>query len=501
LEQSELKMRKEDTLHSMLNTALPRLETLWQRATAVNKEDREGLLWETLEELTDALQETQVAIEELLQRTEELETVNLSLAAERRRYRELFDFAPVGYLVTDLEGVIQEANQAAASLLNINSTSYLTGKPLFVFVHQDARRNFQLQLSQLRTGKEVRDWEVQLQPRQSTTILVVCTVTIVQSQGEAVGWRWLLEEIAEHQWALWRYGLAVRGANDGVWDWDLKTNAVYFSSGWKTMLGFKENFGNFVDDWFNLLHPQDRERVQAEIAAHLKGETPQFQSEHRLLHCDYSYRWVHCRGMAMRSALGKAYRMTGLQTDITERKVAEERLRQETLHDGLTGLPNRALLLNRLEQLSAWLERHPDAQFAILFLDLDNFKIINDRFGHATGDQLLIALAQRLKACLRPTDTMARLSGDEFSIVLEEIQDLNEAIGVAERISQELVRPFNLESYEVFTTASIGIALSQTKSVEPVTLLHNADIAMYHAKSRGGNCYAVFDKARALIES
>lgn len=194
-------MRKNEIFDQLLNSALPRLEKLCQRANTV-PEEQEVLMWESLDHLSEAFEELYIAMEEMQLRTEELETANLSLAAERRRYQELFEFAPGAYLVTDSEAVIQEANQAAANLLGISQTSYLTGKPLFVFVVEDARRAFYNQLNQLRTGIEVRDWELQLQPRQNKPKSVACTVAVVRnSQGEVLGLRWLLQDITERKQA------------------------------------------------------------------------------------------------------------------------------------------------------------------------------------------------------------------------------------------------------------------------------------------------------------
>lgn len=192
-------MRKNEILDQLLNSALPRLEELWQRANTV-PEEQEVLMWESLDQLSNAFEVLDVALQEMQRRTEELEAANLSLAAERRRYQELFEFAPAGYVVTDLDAEIQEANQAAAQLLGISRPSSLVGKPLFVFVAENARRDFHNQLNQLRTGKEVRGWEIRLQPRQGNPKPASCTVAVVRnSQGDVVGLRWLLQDINKDQ--------------------------------------------------------------------------------------------------------------------------------------------------------------------------------------------------------------------------------------------------------------------------------------------------------------
>lgn len=183
----------------------------------------------------------------------------------------------------------------------------------------------------------------------------------------------------------------------------------------------------------------------------------------------------------------------GIYNDITERKRAEERLRHDAMHDSLTGLPNRNLVLDRLKQSLARNRRNPDYRFGVLFIDLDRFKIVNDSLGHGLGDELLIRIANRIRNALRPGDTVARVGGDEFILLLEDIAGVREAIRVAERVQRELAAPFNLAGHELFTGASIGIVLSASSYQRPEDLIRDADIALYKAKARGRACHAVFD--------
>jgi diguanylate cyclase (GGDEF)-like protein/PAS domain S-box-containing protein len=291
-----------------------------------------------------------------------------------------------------------------------------------------------------------------------------------------------------------RYVLASRGANDGLWDWDIKSNVIYYSPRWKSMLGYEENkITNSPDEWLNRIHPDDRVQVETAITANINGHTPNFKSEHRILHKDGSYLWVLSRGLAVHNGSPKAYRMAGSMTDITERKEAEEQLIFDALHDSLTGLPNRTLFMDRLEHAVNRERRLNEYMFAVLFLDMDRFKVLNDSLGHTLGDRLLIAVSQRLGESLRPGDTVARLGGDEFAVLLEDLTDREEAIQIAERIQGKLSRSFNLNGQEVFTSASIGIAFSTTGYDQPDHLLRNADIAMYYSKSNGGAHCEIFD--------
>jgi diguanylate cyclase (GGDEF)-like protein/PAS domain S-box-containing protein len=303
-----------------------------------------------------------------------------------------------------------------------------------------------------------------------------------------------------------RYALAASGANDGLWDWDLKTNRIYFSPRWRFMLGLAENDpASTPQDWFHLIHPEDISRLKAKISAHIEGPTPHFEDEHRARHKDGTLRWMLSRGLAIRDASGRAIRMAGSQTDITVRKAAEEQLLHDAFHDALTDLPNRALFMDRVELALQNAKRPGNNVFAVLFLDLDRFKIVNNSLGHTIGDQLLKAAAHRLKRCLRPGDTVARFGGDEFAILLTEIAGPNDAVRVAERIKNELMEPFKLSRHEIFITASIGVAMSRHEYLRAEEVLRDADSAMYRAKSQGKARYEIFDKemhtrAAALLE-
>jgi diguanylate cyclase (GGDEF)-like protein/PAS domain S-box-containing protein len=303
-----------------------------------------------------------------------------------------------------------------------------------------------------------------------------------------------------------RYALAARGANDGLWDWNLTTDEVYYSPRWKAMLGYAEDeIGGSPFQWLNRVHPEDVERLKAQINAHVAGLTPQLEDEHRVFHKDGAYRWVLCRGVAVRNGNAKAYRMAGSQTDITERKLAEEQLLHDAFHDTLTALPNRALFIDLLARSLGRAQRRADYRFAVLFIDLDRFKVINDSLGHTVGDELLQAMTRRIERCVRPGDTVARLGGDEFTILVDDIGSSSDATRVADRVQTELSKPFTLRGHEVFTSASIGIALSATGYSRAEELLRDADIAMYRAKALGKARYEVFDtamhaRAKALLE-
>ena len=288
-----------------------------------------------------------------------------------------------------------------------------------------------------------------------------------------------------------RYALAARGANDGLWDWNIGTGEIYFSPRWGHMLGYSESESwSSHEQWFSHIHGEDRERVRAEITAHCDGKTQEFVSEYRMRHKNGGYIWTLSRGIAVRDATGKAIRMAGSQTDITEGKVV----------DPLTRIPNRLYLIDRLESAIETAHQQ-NTHFAVLFVDLDQFKVVNDSLGHAAGDELLIDVAGRLRASIRSgthrggsgQSVVARIGGDEFAILLGDVQSEADASFVAARILERLGEPFYFDGHRMLVSASIGIALGPTGDA-PEQILNNADTAMYHAKTNGKARFEFFNE-------
>ncbi|HET6508846.1 MAG TPA: EAL domain-containing protein [Baekduia sp.] len=301
-----------------------------------------------------------------------------------------------------------------------------------------------------------------------------------------------------------RYAVAVRATNDAIWDWDLDDDLLHFSERWTTLLGYgAETFATRRPAaWFDLVHPDDAGQLQRELRHHLAGDDAHFEHEHRVRHADGDWRWVLARGLTTRGPDGGARRMTGSLSDVTDRRVAEQRLVHDALHDSLTGLPNRALFMDRLAQCVRHRDRHPGYGCALLYFDLDRFKLVNDSLSHSAGDRLLVELARRVDAVLRPGDTLARLGGDEFCVLLDGVGSPAEPKGVARRVAAAIGRPVRLERRDLSVTASIGIAHDLADAVEPEELVRNADIAMYAAKGEGGDRFRVFDASmhRRVVE-
>jgi diguanylate cyclase (GGDEF)-like protein/PAS domain S-box-containing protein len=291
---------------------------------------------------------------------------------------------------------------------------------------------------------------------------------------------------------LQRHAAAAQAVGDTAWDWDVAADRLWLSAGWTALSGATVD-GDAPAQWLDRVLPADRESLLAAIGAHLDGSTPRFELEHRLRHLDGSVRWVLARGRAMRDAGGRALRVCGTLTDVSTRRTAAERALHDALHDPLTRLPNRNLFLDLLKRAFARTRRREGYAFAVLFIDLDHFKAVNDGLGHGAGDELLLEMARRLQLCLREGDTLARQGGDEFTVLLDDVKDPVDAQQVASRILEATARPFEIAGNEVFATVSVGIALSTPSYGRPEDLLLDADTAMYRAKAQGRARSAVFD--------
>ena len=304
----------------------------------------------------------------------------------------------------------------------------------------------------------------------------------------------LREAIATARRREERYALVAEGANDGLWDWDLVADSLYLSPRWKEMLGLTGDEQTASPDaWLSRVHPDDLPELRDKIERHLGGELEQLEDEHRVRHEDGHYLWTRVRGLAVFDDQQLPLRMAGSQTDITAQIAAQEKLRHDALHDPLTGLPNRKYFFELLGDALKRAHDEPGYVFAVLFLDLDHFKLINDSLGHMAGDQLLIGIAQRLSESLRPGDVIARLGGDEFAVLLTRLDSKLQAAQVADRIRTLLDEPFPILDQEVYTSASIGLAMSKPGYQHAEELLRDADIAMYKAKAAGKSRHQTFN--------
>jgi len=293
-----------------------------------------------------------------------------------------------------------------------------------------------------------------------------------------------------------RWKLALESTGDGVWDWHIQSGIEYYSGRYKEMYGYSaDKIWRRSDEFRDIVHPDDKEQLIRDQQAHFDGHMPVYRNEHRVRCSDGSWKWVLSRGMVIsRDEQGRPRRMIGTHTDITDWKRSEALIWQQANFDPLTGLPNRRMLRDRLEQ-DIKKSRHDNLQLAILFIDLDHFKEVNDTLGHDSGDLLLIEAARRIRQCVRDGDTVARMGGDEFTVLLSELSSAQTLERVLQDILAELAAVFQLGAEQVFVSASIGITMYPDDGTEVESLFKNADQALYVAKGAGRNRFSFFTPA------
>lgn len=414
-------------------------------------------------------------------------------------------------MLVNEKGVIVDSNQASRSTLKLNYDK--TGSVCLGDILINEHKPVESLLEEIgKDGGSLQEYHCRLQD--GTPIDFELNASPIHNL-KFKAYSLILRDITERkaaQHALQaseeRYQLAAQGANDGLWDWDLLSNQVYYSSRWKSMLGISGEISASPSEWFDRVHPEDRLQLQVKLEEHQNKKTSHFEYEHRLRHTDGNYRWMLARGVAVWNASGYAQRMAGSLTDVTRQKKIEEQLRHDALHDALTGLGNRTLLLDRLKHVNERKRRKPEMLFAMLFIDLDRFKQVNDSFGHHIGDQILVEVSRRLEKNLRAMDsivrttgpeTIARIAGDEFVILLEDIRSQQDVDGITERILKTISEPLYIGKKQFTIGASIGVVVPEKAYKQPQDIIRDADIAMYRAKQLGGSDYVRF--SHELYES
>lgn len=315
--------------------------------------------------------------------------------------------------------------------------------------------------------------------------LIAWLLTNSQTHAMQLAERMTLElRESERRWAF-----ALEGAGDGVWDWNLRTGEAVTSKRWREIVGASDTDATeTIDAWNARIHPEDAPQVMATMQAFLAGSHHSgttYAAEYRIRYGTDQWKWVLARGMVVeRDATGNPLRLIGTISDVDERKATETRIQYMAQYDPLTDLPNRALFSDRLQRELAHAQRHAE-RFALIFLDLDHFKPVNDNYGHAVGDQLLRQVAQRIRQSLRSADTVGRIGGDEFVVLMTRLNNPHDAFLLAEKIREMVREPYLIDGLEMKISCCLGVAIFPEDGTDEITLTKNADAAMYRAKEAG----------------
>jgi diguanylate cyclase (GGDEF)-like protein/PAS domain S-box-containing protein len=406
---------------------------------------------------------------------------------------------PIGFFVTKPTGECLYSNFQASSLLGLSDNN-VTGFLYFSAIHPDDRQQIiKNWLTCTSKGEafhatfrkvnqyEQRQLSIHAKPFKRNNKLVAY-VGVIEDVTE-------FNEIEKQLYvSQQRYELAAKGASVGIWDWDIVKNDVFYSHKFSDLLGFDNlSFGSELDSFREQIHPDDLEQFNTSLEQHLSDPFKTFSIELRMFSAKQQELWFHIVGEALRHNRGEPFRMVGSMSDITEKKQSEQVIWHQANFDSLTQLPNRNMFTDRLGQEIAKCKRSGD-KFALLFIDLDHFKEVNDTLGHNAGDLLLLEVAERLKFILRQSDTVARLGGDEFIALLSNVHNLSDIEQIANKMLQAIEMPFYINGEITFISASIGITLFPEHSQKMDELLRFADQAMYFSKQEGRKQFQHFNK-------
>lgn len=422
-------------------------------------------------------------------------------------FRSVFEHAGVGMAVTGLDDLFVRVNLKYADMLGYSvAEMHGFGSDRVTAEHCQSERGGHKGMLLSGACREVTA-EKQLVRRDGSTLWVSVVTSLIRDEGGNP--RYFLSVVQDlsarraAELALRESEEKFRQLADNIpeifWITDARQRKLhYLSPGFETLTGkCHAEVLRRPRSWLQIVHPEDRERVRLARKALPHGE---YNVEYRIVAADGTVRWVHDQAFPVRDATGSVYRIAGIGSDVTQRKQAEEKLVYLAHYDGLTALPNRVLFFDRLRQTLARAGRSGTLA-AVMFLDLDRFKVVNDTLGHAVGDALLSQVAERLTGCTRQGDTVARFSGDEFVLIVNDLSDVEDVRLIAQKVLQVFADPFQVAGYEMFVSTSIGISLYPSDNDDEHSLLKNADTAMYRAKESGRNNFQFYTRemnARAM---
>jgi diguanylate cyclase (GGDEF)-like protein/PAS domain S-box-containing protein len=432
---------------------------------------------------------------------------------QRSKMRALLDALPVGVVLQTVSGELIECNRAATEMIGLRRNERVPAGGLArdAIVVRDDLSPYPIEdrpsLRTLRTGKALRGESLGLvSARGDVRWLMVNTEPVLSLKGELSGVISCMVDVTVQRAQQQLLNLAVEGASLGMWQWEIGTGEMSCNDQLLSLYGYaRGELAMNKDAWNAIIHPDDMDRWLAAIRANLRESVEPVQCEIRIRH-GRSQHWIwmlYSGTVVARDAAGRALRMAGICYDINAQKELEEKLRLTASTDSLTRLPNRSELLQRIQESIARAREQPGYYFAVLFMDFDRFKQVNDTLGHTVGDELLRQIAQRLQDSLRPSDAFvqtsdfnqmaARIGGDEFVVLLDDIRGDLDAQAVASRLLEVLAQPYQIGPNRVNSSVSIGIVTTEHMAEDPDSVLRDADIAMYEAKRQGRGRYEMFE--------
>lgn len=427
-------------------------------------------------------------------RLTQLKAAQTEVQLRERDYQLLVEDASDAIAVFSVDtGHVLEANRALSNILGY-TLQELRAMTVYDILSPEDLKRAPPRYEEVADGKTAQRTHLAL-TRTGAVVALEATIKLLDDDRvqfvarDVTPWRRVEERLRESEE---RYALAVQGAYDGLWDWDMRTGSLYYSPRWKEILGYEDHeIGSGPDEWFDRIHADDLSRVREDLRNHLDGDSNHFFSEYRMHHKSGEWIWVLARGLAVRDPDGEAYRMAGSQTEITQRKTVEAQLYHSAYHDSLTNLPNRAWVTKWL--LDALSKPPSEQKFALLYFDLDRFKVVNDSLGHVVGDKILKTIANRLEKALDLLADVARIGGDEFVVLMPLLGRQGEEDRIARRIIDIVGTQIRLENRDLILGCSIGIVRRVNGHYQsPEELIRDADLAMYAAKQAGGNRFQHF---------
>ena len=418
-----------------------------------------------------------------------------------RRYRLLAENATDVIIHAGLDTIRRYVSPACKQVFGYEPEE-LIGTKAFDFVHPDDLASFAMSIEELVGGLcEKSVWCQRYAHRDGTWVWIEASASLTRdADGAPDGYVVCLRDIADRKAvedalrdSEERLALALDSGSDGVWDLNIVTGDMRVSGAWVSLMGYRDDeMPRDQASWHALTHPDDAARLEKTLTGYIEGNLATFECEYRLRNKSGDWVWTLARGKVVgRDARGRAVRVVGTNIDVTRRKEADRLIAHMAVHDGLTGLPNRTLFKDRLEQIAADGTRR--GGFAILACDLDGFKAVNDSLGHPTGDAVLKTIAQRLTSVLGGRDTAARLGGDEFALIISELDDPSDAAAIAQLVIERVGEPVEIDGRSTSVGVSIGIAWGTGTVTEIDALFKNADVALYRAKEGGGNTFRYFE--------